>query len=175
MADDLRTKALELANSHPAGPNGASHEAVVARATAYHSFLIGAAAPKGATTGATTGAATNKATTAGATAGKGTGGAAAGAAASKATTATQKPAQQKQVGQYTADQVKEKMRAVLQAPGLGRTRVIEILDEEAGAKTFGDIKPDKYDAVYEAFEVALNSGEGDKDKSTGVEDPDLGV
>ena len=107
---------------------------------------------------------------------------AAGAATTKPATAAAKPADVQKAakpkapaGQYNAEQVKNKMREVLQAPGLGRERVIEILDEEAGgAKQFGDVKPEDYDKLYEAFDGALNSGEGDVG-NTGAATDDLGV
>jgi len=80
------------------------------------------------------------------------------------------------VGQYTSDQVKDKMREVLQAPGGGRDLVISILDEECnGAKSFGDVKVEQYDALYEAFGAALKGGETGEGQSGADAGDDLGV
>jgi hypothetical protein len=82
-----------------------------------------------------------------------------GAAAGKPAATQTKPPQKAPAGKYTADQVKAKMREVLNTPGLGRPIVVNVLDENAnGAKGWGDVKPEYYDALYEAFDNELKGG-----------------
>ena len=82
-----------------------------------------------------------------------------GAAAGKPAATQTKPPQKAPDGKYTADQVKAKMREVLNTPGLGRPIVVNVLDENAnGAKGWGDVKPEYYDALYEAFDNELKGG-----------------
>lgn len=81
------------------------------------------------------------------------------AAAGKPAATQTKPPQKAPAGKYTADQVKAKMREVLNTPGLGRPIVVNVLDENAnGAKGWGDVKPEYYDALYEAFDNELKGG-----------------
>lgn len=82
-----------------------------------------------------------------------------GAAAGKPAATQTKPPQKAPAGKYTADQVKAKMREVLNNPGLSRPIVVNVLDENAnGAKGWGDVKPEYYDALYEAFDNELKGG-----------------
>jgi hypothetical protein len=157
MSDDvLKIKALELAHQTP----GTANE-TIARAHEYHAFLTGGKPVAGANKTAT------KPTTAP------SGAAAQGGAPVQSTTktpSTTKPAAGKPVaqaapqkapgGQHSFDQVKALLQKVIATPGLGAQRAKEILDEEAGAKKMSEVKPEKFDVLFEALSGALNSGEG---------------
>ncbi len=61
-------------------------------------------------------------------------------------------------GKYTVDQVREKIREVATNPALGKSSASDILDQDgAGVKSVKDLKPENYDKVYEACQVALQS------------------
>lgn len=151
--DEHKSKALDLANQHAAPP-----DAVVARAAAYHAFLTGGAAPatKPAAT-ATTKPATGTATTKpAATKPAATKPAATKPAAAPAAGSTKAPG-----GTHTQDDVRDIVRKVATTPGLGKDRAIEILKEDGGGvESFKDLKPESFDAVYEACQSALSGGEG---------------
>ena len=61
-------------------------------------------------------------------------------------------------GKFTVDQVRDKIREVATNPGLGRQSASDILDQDGGGvKSVKDLKPENYDKVYEACQVALQS------------------
>lgn len=73
-------------------------------------------------------------------------------------------------GKYTIDQVREKIREVATNPSLGRQSATDILDADGGGvKKITDLKPENYDAVYEACQVALQS-EGSAPSAASDED-----
>ena len=152
MPDADKVKALELAN----GLGGAPAE-VVARATAYLSFLTGTAAVKPA---AAAKPATQAATKPAAAAEK-PAAAATKAAAKPATQAATKPAPAaaapKQVGKYGVEVTRAIIRQVGNTDGLGQQSARDILDEEAGVKAVSKAKPTDLDKIYEACVVALAS------------------
>ena len=164
MENELKIKALELAAQTPG-----KHDEVVARAHAYHEFL---AAP------AFAGAKNDKPVGKddkpvgkdgkGATAGKPATKPAAKPAAA-ATGGAKAPN-----GTHTQDEVRDQVRKVLAAPGLGREAVISLFKENGGgAMNFNDLKPEFYDAMFEAAAGELSSGEGGA-PAAGAND-DLGI
>jgi colicin import membrane protein len=61
-------------------------------------------------------------------------------------------------GKYTADQVREKIREVATNASLGKQDAADILDQDGGGvKRVTDLKPENYDKVYEACQVALQT------------------
>lgn len=61
-------------------------------------------------------------------------------------------------GKYTIDQVREQIRAVATNASLGKQSAKDILDQDGGGVTkVVDLKPENYDKVYEACQVALQS------------------
>jgi nucleoid-associated protein YgaU len=61
-------------------------------------------------------------------------------------------------GRYTVDQVRDKVREVATNASLGRDSAKDILDQDGGGvKSVKDLKPENYDKVYEACQVALQS------------------
>lgn len=168
MADDaytLKVRALELANTHAAEP-----AKIVERANAYHAFLSGAAATPKATaqTGTKTATTTDADKAKAAAEAKAKADAAAkakaeaeakakAAAASKAGPAagTKAPG-----GKHTIDEVRDMIRKVATSESLGKQSAADILnDDGGGVSKVTDLKPEFYDAVYEACQVMLN-GEG---------------
>jgi len=81
-----------------------------------------------------------------------------GAAAGKgapAAAATKAPG-----GKYNSDQVRDMIRKVAANPNLGKQSARDILEADGGGvTTVSEVKPENFDAVYEACQVAL-SGEG---------------
>lgn len=87
--------------------------------------------------------------------GAATGGAGKGAAASGPAAGTKAPG-----GKHTIEQVREVIRKVATNATLGKTSAQDILDSDGnGVKNVTELKPEFYDAVYEACTVLLN-GEG---------------
>ncbi len=73
-------------------------------------------------------------------------------------------------GKHTIDEVREMIRKVASNASLGRETAKEILmDDGGGAEKVPDIKPENYDAVYEACQVALTT-EGAGSKAAEPED-----
>lgn len=61
-------------------------------------------------------------------------------------------------GKYTVDQVRDKIKEVASNPNLGKASAVDILDQDGGGvKSVRDLKPENYDKVYEACQVALQS------------------
>src|ERR1035437_5381155 len=61
-------------------------------------------------------------------------------------------------GKHTIDDVRDKIREVATNAALGRSSATDILDADGGGvKTGKDLKPENYDKVYEACQVALQS------------------
>lgn len=61
-------------------------------------------------------------------------------------------------GKFTVEQVREKIREVASNANLGRDSAKDILDQDGGGvKSIKDLKPENYDKVYEACQVALQS------------------
>lgn len=185
-----KSKALELANAHPATP-----DEIVKRAVAYHAFLSGTtAAPKAtAAPAAPKAGAPGTSTTPKAPAAPKAGAAPKAPAAPKAGAAPKAPAAAPKAdakagasaqpvaadtkapgGTYTYADVVAKLREVQGNAGLGRDKAFEILAAKGGGvKSVRDLKPTAYDAVVEGCDAALN--EGDPPEHTGggteVEDP----
>jgi hypothetical protein len=64
-------------------------------------------------------------------------------------------------GKHTIEDVRDIIRRVASDPALGKAAAADVLtDDGGGAARVTDLKPDKYDAVYEACQVLLSS-EGD--------------
>lgn len=64
-------------------------------------------------------------------------------------------------GKYNSEQVRVAIRAVATNSNLGKQSALDILDQDGnGVKAVKDLKPENYDAVYEACQ-ALLSGEGE--------------
>jgi len=102
--------------------------------------------------------------------------AAAAAAASAAAAAAKKPAAGPATGtkgpggKFTVEQVRDKIREVATNANLGRQSATDILDQDGGGvKTVKDLKPENYDKVYEACQVALQS-EGSASAGAAPED-----
>jgi hypothetical protein len=159
---DHKVKALELANQF----TGEAPEKIVARATAYHAFLTGGAAAKPAAAAAATKPATTKpATTKPAATAPAAAGKPATVTAPAGKPATTKPAATKpaatapkaQVGKYTEDQVRAKIREVASNEALGKQEALDILDENGNVQNVSQLKPENYDKVYEACQAALNA------------------
>lgn len=72
-------------------------------------------------------------------------------------------------GKHTAEEVREIIKKVATNKALGRDAAINILDENAGVQNVSSIKPENFDAVYEACEVELAGVAG----SEGVSDDPL--
>lgn len=106
--------------------------------------------------------------------------AAAAKAAEKAAAGKGKPADSKAAstkapgGKHTLDDVRAIIREVATNAALGKTEAKTILDEEGGVTNVADLKPDNYDAVYEACQVALNNAGKSGDEAT-EEDDLMGV
>jgi hypothetical protein len=74
-------------------------------------------------------------------------------AAAKAAAAAPKT----QVGKYTEDQVRAKIREVASNEALGKQEALDILDENGNVQNVSQLKPENYDKVYEACQAALNA------------------
>jgi hypothetical protein len=62
-------------------------------------------------------------------------------------------------GKRSLDDVRAMIRKVATTEGLGKPDAVNILDEEGGVKSVAELKPEHYDSVYEACEVAIaNAG-----------------
>jgi len=73
-------------------------------------------------------------------------------------------------GKYNSDQVRDMIRKVAANPNLGKQSARDILEADGGGvTTVSEVKPENFDAVYEACQVAL-SGEGAA--QGGTADPD---
>jgi len=59
-------------------------------------------------------------------------------------------------GKHTAEQVREIIKKVATNANLGKQAALNILDENAGVQNVSSVKPENFDAVYEACEVELN-------------------
>ena len=76
-------------------------------------------------------------------------------------------------GKYTADQVREKIREVATNASLGKQDAADILDQDGGGvKRVTDLKPENYDKVYEACQVALQT-EGSTPAGAAAPEDDL--
>lgn len=151
---DTHLTALQLANTL-----GGEPAAVVARAKAYHDFLTSAPTAAAAVKGATA----NKPPATGKAAA--TNGAAAPpkTATPPATGPKKANPPPKQVGAHSYDEVKAAIQKVIGA--VSKQAALEILDSEAGGvRSLKDMKPENYDAVWEACQAEINSGEGDAAK-----------
>lgn len=74
-------------------------------------------------------------------------------------------------GKHTIDQVREMIRKVAADKNLGKETAKDILrDDGGGVEKVLDLKPEAYDAVYEACEVALKAEGG---KEAPAEDDDF--
>jgi hypothetical protein len=165
MSDPVLVKALELANSHPTAGQSKDPADVVARAGAYHAFLLdGVTPPKAAGAQGATGA---KATTAKVTPAEGTKSTATtkpGTAAPKpgAAAAAPKGDTKDPKGTNTYDDVVAALQKVMASvPGdnkgrdKGRALAYEILAAKGGGvKGVRDLKPALYDTVVAACEEA---------------------
>jgi hypothetical protein len=61
-------------------------------------------------------------------------------------------------GKFSLEQVREKIREVATNPNLGKQSAADILEDDGGGvKKASDLKPENYDKVYEACQVALQS------------------
>ena len=61
-------------------------------------------------------------------------------------------------GKFSIEQVREKIREVATNANLGKQSAADILDQDGGGvKKVTDLKPENYDKVYEACQVALQS------------------
>jgi hypothetical protein len=140
--------------------------------------LKGGAAPAKTTasTGAATGGANKGATTAGATAGNkagtATGGANKGATAAGgankaagAAAGTKAPG-----GKHTVEEVRDIIRKVATNEALGQQSAKDILDQDGGgAPNVKELKPQFYDAVFDACQVLIQT-EGSKPAASAPED-----
>jgi hypothetical protein len=170
MSIDNKVKALELA----VVANGTATE-TVARATAYAAFLDGAAAPAGkpATQAAAKPAAATQTSTAAKTAAK----PATKPGTTKTSAAAKAPAASKIASVHNEDEVRKSIRAVANHAQLGTAVASNILDEEAGVSTVSQLKPEHYDAVFDAATAKLAevNGEGEAAPAEGEEaDADAG-
>jgi len=85
------------------------------------------------------------------------------AAASKTTTKpTSGPAAGTKApgGKHTVEQVREIIRKVAADANLGKQTAKDILADDGGVEKVVDLKPENYDKVYEACEVALKAEGG---------------
>ena len=164
MSDNTLTKALELANN--LGGNPAE---VVARATAYAAFLSGSvvvADTRNAATAKTPiapAAAAKPAAAAAkpaAAAAKPAAKPAAKAAAKAATPAATAPKPAPKGGVHGEADVRKLVKAVANHPKLGTTHAANILDEEAGVANVSAVKPEFYDAVYDALAAKIDEVDG---------------
>lgn len=74
-------------------------------------------------------------------------------------------------GKYNSDQVRDIIRKVATNANLGKQSAVDILDQDGnGAPNVMTLKPEFYDAVYEACQVALQ-GEGGAEASADEYDP----
>lgn len=86
--------------------------------------------------------------------------AAAKAAASKGKPGAPAAATKAPGGKYNSDQVRDLIRKVAANPSLGKQSARDILEADGGGvTTVSEVKPEFFDAVFEACQVAL-SGEG---------------
>lgn len=92
-----------------------------------------------------------------------------GAAATAPVSGTKAPQ-----GKHTIDDVREILRQVATKPGLGRQSALDILDENGGVDHLNKLKPENFDAVHEAAEVALKGGEA-SDEGSDESDDGLGL
>lgn len=60
-------------------------------------------------------------------------------------------------GKRTLDNVRDIIRKVATTEGLGKPEAINILEENGGVKSVAELKPENFDAVYEACEVAVTN------------------
>lgn len=122
----------------------------------------GAAPNRAAAAGAAAAAGGNKATPA-AGANKGAAGASAGAnkgaAGAGAGKNTAAPAAAKAPGgKYNSEQVRDIIRKLATNPSLGKQSALDILDQDGGGVTnVTNLKPEFFDAVYEACQALLSS------------------
>ena len=157
MSDNTLTKALELANN--LGGNPAE---VVARATAYAAFLSGSVVVADTRNAATakTPIAPAAAAKPAAAAAKPAAKPAAKAAAKAATPAATAPKPAPKGGVHGEADVRKLVKAVANHPKLGTTHAANILDEEAGVANVSAVKPEFYDAVYDALAAKIDEVDG---------------
>lgn len=73
-------------------------------------------------------------------------------------------------GKYNSEQVRDAIRKVANDPNLGKQSARDVLTEDGGgAPTVSELKPEFFDAVYEACQVLLSNDGGG---SSGGGDPD---
>jgi hypothetical protein len=58
-------------------------------------------------------------------------------------------------GKHTAEEVRDAIKKVATNPSLGKQTALNILDENAGVQNVSAVKPENFDAVFEACEVEL--------------------
>ena len=76
-------------------------------------------------------------------------------------------------GKFTVDQVRDKVREVATNAALGKQSAADILDQDGGGvKRVTDLKPENYDKVYEACQVALQT-EGSEPAGAAAPEDDL--
>ena len=76
-------------------------------------------------------------------------------------------------GKHTVEEVREKIREVATNASLGRQSATDILDADGGGvKTVKDLKPENYDKVYEACQVAIQT-EGSPPATVAAPEDDL--
>jgi len=180
---ELKIHALQIASNHP---TPGDPQTVVARAQAYHAFLTGAAvAGKPAAAGAPAGKpatapAGGKPATAGAPAGKPATAPAGKAPAGKpaAGKAPANPGAAKAPGGvHTQAEVRDAIRSVVAVGAEGKEAAFAVLrDEGGGAGQVGALKPEFYDAVWEACqniitEAGQPGGDAEVEAAAEFDDP----
>lgn len=63
-------------------------------------------------------------------------------------------------GKYTSEQVRDIVKQVATNANLGKQEALTILDEEGGVQNVSSLKPENFDKVYEACQVALQGVAG---------------
>lgn len=77
-------------------------------------------------------------------------------------------------GKYNSTQVREALRAVSANPALGKQSARDVISEDGGGATnFAEVKPEFYDAIYEACQVLL-SGDGQGQGGAAEEEDEFG-
>jgi membrane protein involved in colicin uptake len=75
-------------------------------------------------------------------------------------------------GKHTIEEVRSILRDVATNPALGKASALAILDENGGVDHLGKLKPENFDAVYEAAQVELS---GASSEGGAAEDDGLGL
>lgn len=76
-------------------------------------------------------------------------------------------------GKHTIEEVRDILKKVAVHEALGRQVAINILDENGGVDHLTKLKPENYDAVYEAAQVELNGAK--TAEPAGEDDDGLGL